>query len=107
MSCSFPSFLHLLTVAFNIYLLGLNALKPLFPKKMVPTHHNVAVLQITFGHCTMSAPTVQTLILKSLSLSFIKFTNGGFAGQMSFQERKIIFSSEIKWMTLFDPLNGP
>lgn len=28
----FPSFLHLLTVAFNIYLLGLNALKLCSPK---------------------------------------------------------------------------
>ena len=74
---------------------------------MVPTHHNVAVLQITFGHCTMSAPTVQPLILKLLILSFITSTNGGFAAQMSFQERKILFSSEVKWMTLFDPLNGP
>ena len=74
---------------------------------MVPTHHNVAVQQITFGHCAMSAPTVQTLILKSLILSFITSTNGGFGAQMSFQERQIIFSSEVKWMTLFDPLNGP
>ena len=90
-----------------MYLLGLNALKLCSPQKMVPTHYNVAVLQITFGHCTMSAPTVQTLILKLLILSFITSTNGGFAAQMSFQERKILFSSEVKWMTLFDPLNGP
>ena len=51
--------------------------------------------------------SLQTLILKLLILSFITSTNGGFAAQMSFQERKIIFSSEVKWITLFDPLNGP
>ena len=69
--------------------------KSLFPKKMVPTHHNVAVLQITFGHCTMSAPTVQTLILKSLILCFITSTNGGFAAQMSFQERKLFSALKL------------
>ena len=59
---------------------------------MVPTHHNVAVLQ----HCT------SRLDCPLLTPPMVALQN-----KCSFKKEKFIFSSEVKWMTLFDPLNGP